>query len=344
MGFKKKTVFVVGAGAHRDYGMPTGPQLISNWGRWRHERSKTIVDDVVGRVAAAMSTVCRPSDHLRHNKPGIWAHDADYRESYADFLSRVDRLYDQLSGSPHDSIDALLSQMEPEWQDLGKMIISAMLLYEESVAVKIAYIGGWHRWLMQRCRPSVGHMQSGDLWRFQGLGVITFNYDRLFEFHIKTLAKNYGNPLVEIHSLPRMLHVYGNLRSMMDWMPNERRYCSISDPKDIANSAAGIRIADDRKANQKILNESESILFGSEQLVFLGFAFDEANMAQIGLHTRSSVTGLKVLDKDVKIYATAYEEDIDRVRRARNALGDREITWGKTGHGCVECLKSWGLE
>jgi len=343
MGFKKKTVFVVGAGAHVDYGMPTGPQLIAQLGKWRY-REANPNGDVVPSVTAALRLVCWPREEGILHK---WDHSCDEEVvagSYHEFKYRVEGLYDVLSGSPHESIDSLLSQLPEEDQKFGKLIISALLIRAEEQALRVPYLAGWHRWLANRCQPSGAPRVKDNAWRFENVDVITFNYDRLFEFHMQTLVMNYDRIVREYSHVPDPHHVYGKLDTTCDFDSIKRRYVSHPCPDAVKKSGRRIRIADGRQSVQIVDSPSARALHGAKQLVFLGFAFDELNLERIGLHVGRCRVSLDTLSNDVKIFATAFEEDVDRARRARNALGDREIIWGKTGHGCVECLKSWGLE
>ena len=339
MGFRKKTVFVVGSGAHVDYGMPTGPQLIHRLKVWCYgDRTqeeyniRKLVDDA---IQAGLS---------RDTQVGLWRPFGSAALTFHQLDARLRSLIRKLTGSPHDSLDSILAQLDAEDQKLGRSVIAALLLQPEASAFEYPQILGWHRWLSKRCQPADAPARKDSMWNFDNLSVVTFNYDRLYEYHMQTLLINWSNEPTLRSFPPEPLHVYGRLAGQVIWDDGSHRFQSRIDPSSVFQSGESIMIADGRNSDEKHFEKVRVSLQGAEQVVFLGFAFDPLNLERLGLGGGKRGLAVNLLAKGAQVFATAYEYDSDRVRRAENALAPFKITWGNPGQGCVEFLKSWDIE
>jgi hypothetical protein len=337
MGFAKKTVFVIGAGAHVNYGMPTGPELISDLRTWCYSQSSDAEREAAGRVDDALTLVCRKVKGDAH-----WCSSNVPTGDYDHELDTIKDFVRQLTGSPHDSIDSMLAAAKSH-ESLGKWIISALILRSESRALLVPGVPGWHRWFVQRCTPAVDSSQPNPVWNFQNCSIVTFNYDRLFEMHVNTLTRNWSDCDSAATGIPKPLHVYGDVQGTPRWVSQLRRFSSSPTMYDTFQSGNAIKIADGRSADDDHFKKVKDSLRGAEQVVFLGFAFDAANLLRLGLGGNDGGESSTPLNPNAKVFATAYQQDRDMVRRAQDGLGAFEINWGKTGQGCFECLKSWDI-
>lgn len=334
MGFKVPTVFVVGAGAHVDYGMPTGLGLIDELQLWcygdktghRHQERESLTE--------AILQICRPQAPITHTCDGA-------KLRFDDFDLELKQLVRQLLGSHHESIDALLVRMNERKVLVGSWLISTLLLRHQEQAIQIPRQDGWHRWLAKQCMlPRLGLETA---WDYSNVSVITFNYDNLFQYHMRTLLRNSSEHEPDLSGLPEPIHVYGSLDIRPEWKPDTRRYFFKTTPEDINRSARRLRLAGSRQPPSDAPVDPASRIWEAKQLVFLGFAFDPENMRRLGFGGPGSPLERKLVTNSTNVYATAYDGDARMKALASEMIGGANIEWGDTKQGCADSLRAWDL-
>lgn len=245
----RETTFIVGAGASRDYGIPTGEQLKSH---------------VISRAEAHGQSM--PNASYRSRMTGR-------------------QLAAALEGSGASSVDVFLEH-QPQFGKHGRYAIAAELLPREGRALSRPRpeSGDWHRWLFNAL-----HRDGMDGLPSIFPRLVVFNYDRLFETSIACMLANLtGSTLREAWAIVNaldILHVYGKLAG--DPLLNEdakRFELPQQTPLRVMEAAAGIRLmGDDRAKDDAVLAKARSWTMGAKQLIFLGFGYDKLNLERIGI-------------------------------------------------------------
>lgn len=299
-----KAVLILGAGASRDYGLPTGAELIDQV-------------EALCRGAARGGTVhhARFSEAVAH----MLTTTKGVRVNYDLVPNLLRKFADLIQGQIPTSIDWFLGQEfhdqnYPYFPDVGRLAI-AWLVGEAERPRKLDW--GAEEPELRQATPSGD--SSVDWYRsfWQALGartfddvramveaeqlrVVSFNYDRSFDQFILNRLKalymaqagslTYLQPVLELMKRLDIQHVYGELGSTLDCSYGHlraaisRRDVGASDYLLLAKTAERIAVIEHgRKAEQ----ESRFLLpkqwiESADRLVFLGFGFDEQNVKRLG--------------------------------------------------------------
>lgn len=307
------TVFVLGAGAHVDYHMPTGLQLVEGFCEWASNRP-------TGHWEQAMQTLVAPRVTM-----------ATALRTGASFRDQLFQLAHKLGGSTHGSIDSLLEDW-PEFEELGRRVTAAILLVHELHALAEVRPKGIYRWLASAADfQSTLHSASGKQELFGQAKIVTFNYDRLAEYHMARFLENQSAQIKDA-APPPVLHVYGKLASKVGRAA--ANYHGSADSEGVLASSDTIRIARTRQVTDKDeeLNEIRNTIHSASRLVFLGFDFHPANLRRLGFPARTGHI------HDVR--ASGYKLSEEKRSKARELIG-QYIDFGKEDETCVDCLERW---
>lgn len=314
------TLLVLGAGASKPFGLPTGEEL---------------------RVQ-----ICRvrnlPLAHEFLDAAGV--HDADLDG----FLRRFTR--------SALSIDAFLSQ-NPGSVDLGKKLIAAFILSAE-VSNQLWNCGGhghsdWYGQLWSRL--FVGTNRAEDIGRAP-LRIVTFNYDRSLEAFLTTsLVSSYEGVSNErataiISQIP-ILHVYGSIGTIgQDGIPYglETRLNDATPDfrRRLMAMAMNLGIRDLHvmpvERDARAIPEVTEYLRWASRIAFLGFAFDEINCARVGSRLVLP-TGANRPD----IFMTTLgltDREVERAKRAAlPAVQPLPYTPHEERARCLDAVREWDL-
>lgn len=333
VGFRKSTVFVIGAGAHVDYSMPTGQQIVDGLCAWADGKASPEWNSAIDLVAPPAWDNAGPTIDFPDGGKARRALEK----------RRLNELAHKLGGSSHESIDSLLEHWS-DYEDLGRRALSAILLVHESKALQAVRIGGLYRWLAGRCasrvtttggggQAIVQRTQSGG---FDRLSLVTFNYDRLAEYHLDKLLENHTAQRPR-DKRPRVMHMYGQLTC--EARNEATRFATKFGQETVRQCAQSIRIATSRMMTEKDedLDSARISIANASQIVFLGFAFDTTNLRRLGFPDLLHGTG------NVRIFATGYGMNTRRRASVVELIG-RDITWGGDREGCIDCLDRWDSE
>lgn len=256
---RNRTVLVLGAGASRPYDFPTGAELKRR----------------IHRLVEQGGT----NDHWRRSFDGC---DFDWN----DFL----KFGKSLIQAPTGSVDAFL-EARREFIPVGKHAIAYELTRNETPS-RMEDIGGkfdsknWYRWLFQFMTD-----EGVDNFPHNQLSVVTFNYDRSFEFFfINALMHGFGLSWGDARKLMGtipIVHVHGQLGELIEvgHDENSRSYNTDPDPRLIRIAARGIRIVHEISDGSNELmdgyHRSHRILEKAETLLFLGFGFHPSNISRL---------------------------------------------------------------
>jgi hypothetical protein len=190
------TVFILGAGASKPYGYPTGKELRSY-----------ICTDFNGELVGIY-------ENSTNKIYGIM-------ESY---LSNASKLAKEFNDSSIPSIDLFLAR-KPEYSNVGKLAIIMKILNDEQKSKfreQSKYPEqDWYSYLYNRMTSSLIEPDSYKNFRNNEVTFITFNYDRSLEQFFYESLKNSFNfasneEIVEELSKISFHHVYGKIEDL-EW-------------------------------------------------------------------------------------------------------------------------------
>jgi hypothetical protein len=273
----QKVVFVLGAGASCEYGLPSGKELCDRVGRYLDR-----------------DFIWPPTENRDLIFP-LWEAIDALTMNVADRQAAIFRV---LTGLPHAlSIDDFLYNHgeDPNMVTLGKLAIAAVIANAEAgsrlkglhdrrtlVREMPGLITSWMGKLFTRLHVGVRATRVHEL--FDPIGVINFNYDRCFEEFMlasvqtaysvneQTAASVLGN--LEIH------HPYGKLGTL-PWQLNADNSVSFGQTNALAAAADSIKTFTEQDHNPEVIQACRSLIERARIVVFLGFGYHKQNMALI---------------------------------------------------------------
>lgn len=285
-----ETVLVLGAGASRDFGFPTGGELVT-------------------RILQNVSNSSHPQYPIFH--------DACYGK---DQSSIAEKFHDVLQKAKPLSVDAWLEH-NPKFVEVGKIAIAISLLQCEQGAGLNKEKKNWYQLLFERLNSPFENFQNNKL------SIVTFNYDRSFEQHLfetfrYTHTEKSEEECKEKLNQLHILHVYGSL-GRLEWQsdnPNiplkQVPYGAKLDIVSVIAAADNIRImSEESKDLPEVFHEARRLIANAKALYFLGFGYHKTNMDRLGIY--ASV-------KPTKVMGTAYGLDYQR-RREIERLSIRDL-------------------
>jgi hypothetical protein len=273
-----KNIFILGAGASKPYGFPTGMELRE----WSIKNVYNVFDS---------------NDYLKQ------------------FISRKQQLDDfkiAFNKSNTNSIDLFLTRNK-QYDFIGKAIIAHKMIECEKRG--LSYIedknDDWYFFFYNRLTDGITEIsQLKNI--FNDFSFMTFNYDRSFEsyfsesFFYSFFSKNPSFDEIDHSIIPKtdIFHIYGSLGNYPDtpYMGNTRYIPQVFEP----NIKSIKTIYDEREVNAEIKNR----IIMAQRIFFLGFSYLPENMEKLGLS--------KIMLTNKEIYGTAYgslDAEIRRIER-----------------------------
>lgn len=281
---KKKTVFVLGAGASAPYGFPLGGRLI-----------EAVIDGLLRR----------PMDQFA----------VDVMEASECTQGQVEVFAQHLRDAGRDSIDEFLLSQE-QYREIGKTAIArALMPFEHDGALEPhAPKGVVHEpdqcWY-QYCFNNLLRSDSGTCaLKRNNLTVVTFNFDRSFERALFLFVcancvtdRNESEASRIAQEIP--VHYIHERLGAPSWLDNgltteddhARSYEPTLRSAAVRNCAESIRILGDEIESGPTLENARGALREADQVCFLGFSYHPTNLARLKI---------RVL-RGKHILGTAYE-------------------------------------
>ncbi|MBL4807042.1 MAG: hypothetical protein JKY31_07100 [Rhodobacteraceae bacterium] len=345
------TVFVIGAGASKDFGFPDGNELIANIAelceRVKQPSQYTPTESLFGNLLFSDRDVLAVSSAINiaiRDKT-----DSLTYESWTDAVTLARRIW------LAKSIDNFIHQQQsPSIQFLGKLSIVASILKAEArdvttpkdkytpVRLKLdnRYRGNLvlnyqalrNTWLGKFFREITDGLEFADLeTRFKNTKLIVFNYDGCVEYFmvnaIRTFYDVAENEALKVFEHLQIIHPYGQIGFDDDAGSTEPvrqvEYGEDFDAEKLAIAARRIKTFKEVH-NQNNKSKITGIIQDAETLVFLGFGFDEQNMRYLGCSDEK--LELMPSRQPRKIFATGYGLTKFRHEAVRVML--REIAFG----------------
>jgi hypothetical protein len=248
-------VLILGAGVSHDYGFPLGRELLLSIEKKLH--------DAAPNTRSPFARLLKECGFT-------------YSEIYA--------FRDELLESMQPSVDAFL-EWRREHQKIGKTAIAAMLagaedpqtLRTRDSTIRI-YEYLWHR------MAGAPGTYAGN-----GLSVITFNYDRSYEYFLETVLSASHTEFRQNDELLRRAishfpveHVYGALGSLkqdsMNYLPYGASHKPYPAAATVMEAADRLRLYHETQSDERTVTAVRELLAEAETVCFLGFAFHPVNV------------------------------------------------------------------
>lgn len=315
--FKRRTLFVVGAGASVEYGFPTGPTLASRisdrldikLGRWDDEYQSGDLD--------LFSKIVRrwpKEDQLFHRAALKIRNGVRLSSSIDDFLDvHVNDKYVQRVGK------AAIVKTILEYERESSLFVSRKNAYNK---MKLHDIDG--TWLIKLMRVLSRGVQPDRLDEiFDNIAFISFNYDRCIEhFFFNAIQLQYSVDSRQAAAVVQKLdiiHPYGTVGALPMDVQHGIHFGGDYDKvdEDYGTLSESIRTYTEQIEDSVELELIRSQVQRASQIVFLGFAFHDQNMALLKPSK---------LMKEKPIYGTAFgmsENDVAVVTRQLHSFFER---------------------
>jgi hypothetical protein len=303
---KPKTLFILGAGASKPYGYPTGielRELILGRGY------ENIIIDALGDDYSELAAT----------------------EKYHSFI-------DEFTRSSVYSIDSFLEH-RPEFMKIGKISIAAALFhYENDGQLRKAY-DNWYMDLFNRINTSFDTIDK------YNISFITFNYDRsleqfLFEAIRCRFGKDYNECIEKLNNIP-IIHLYGQLVDLPWQNSNGHEYLCTSmiahekSIKRIREAPSNIKLINDERSVEQSAEFQNSYqqISEADTIYFLGFGFDETNLRRLKIENMHNKT----------IHATAQGIVPTKISWINNrfSMADCRKFYLYQGYGAKEVLDTY---
>jgi len=252
MVIRLSTVLVVGAGASAPYGMPTGAGL---------------------------------RDQVLRSIGSLWLVSEDGRLP----SSEIEQFKTDLSTSGFASVDAFL-EWRPKWAEVGKTAMAAVLLAGEQRARQELFPP--HGRVRDRWLEALWSRIGAPTWKEvvqRPLGIVTFNYDRLVEHYLCSVAKTrFGVEPATVLKWCPVVHVHGSLGHYDSRLLNTVRPGSA----EIADAARAIKIVHETGDGEPQVEIARRLVDDAHRVLFLGFGYNPTNLARIGISPETNAKRL----------------------------------------------------
>lgn len=281
---RRKTVFVVGAGASSEVGLPTGPGLSVQIA----SRLDFEVDRQGGHLASG-------DEQVYHCLHAFLAARRATHPAMADMFRHAKRLRNGMRQGL--SIDTFLDthQDEPDLVFCGKAAIARVILdaegsssmYADATSQSVDWDRLGQTWYPQLWKTLSQGVSKSDIDKiFKNVSFVVFNYDRCVElFLLASLQNHFNLDLAHARSLVNsvpILHPYGSLGPMV-WQHTTDPTLSIGFGEQrlgsqLVHTAGQIRTFSEQVTEITTLASIQQLMAGAERVVILGFAYHDQNM------------------------------------------------------------------
>jgi hypothetical protein len=283
---KTNTLFILGAGASKPFGYPTGIEL-------RNEIlfGNTYENDIISAL----------------NR---------YDDNTDTFRKDIKNFRDAFSKSGGYSIDAFLEERPKDhpFMYIGKTFIAKILTSrEKDNDLRINIEENWYMYLFKRMRVSFEELGQNNI------SFITFNYDRSLEYFLfdaikEQFDKGADECITMMENFP-IVHLYGQLDALPWQGPDGKEYSTVKGLNARLRAAPqNIQLINDERdvKSSEYFQKAYKLIEQAERIFFLGFSFDKTNLERLRLDR---------IEKRKEIVATTYkveEAELKRIDRYFN--------------------------
>jgi hypothetical protein len=293
---KGKTVFVLGAGASNEAGLPTGSELaeaIAGLLDIKFDHGTQFSGSYEVALALRALVYSQNSRDINPYLYKAWA----IRDATPLVLS-IDNFIDAHRGDEKIEICGKLG--------IARAILDAerdCKLYFDGANAKGLNISGlvntWYVRLLQLLTEGVDKSQLTKI--FENTAFIIFNYDRCLEhFLVEALTAYYVadvNEMRQIVKAAKFIHPYGVV-GRLDWIrPEGASFGADIGGEPLLEIASQLKTFTEQFSDEAMRTDLQAAMVQANTIVFLGFAFHEQNMKLLEPGARSDVR---------RVFATAY--------------------------------------
>lgn len=302
---RRKTVLVLGAGASHPYGFPLGTGLAQRIRLNLQSQATPYFEQI--RKLCELPDNPTPSDF--------------YAPHVAAFAAHFD-------ASDVRSIDRFLLHND-QYATVAKAAIAQVLLScEEAHQLINVRQDHWYQYLADQMEAPFDELARNQV------SVISFNYDRsLEEYLYRRWCNTHPRHQPKVASLVNglsILHVHGHL-GPLEWQPDAehaRPYRSTFENSELLRASRHIRTIYEARA--ETFETAKQMLLAAERIIFLGFAYDAANLSSLGVASFG--------DHGKEISGTAFElTDLERNEIKRSGM--HTIKFGHDVHRSLDFLR-----
>lgn len=275
---KDKTVLILGAGASRPYGYPLMDDLR---------------DDIIDNFEEHYVQYIRKHEEESVGRPADSSTTNDITNIAGD---RARAFIKKFDGSKLMIDEFLAEDDNKDFRRIGKFAIVCSIVAFENESFndrkKLKQEGDWYRSFYRQLFNALKPGQRHQLWDHK-FSVVTFNYDRSFEYYIWDSLVNafrgHTKSIEEKLNNIDIVHVYGQLLKL-PWQHNKPwekdpgyyDYKKIDSYDEIERCAKNIDIMHSSRKNSKRVIKARDLISKAKKLIFLGFGFDNFNMTTLG--------------------------------------------------------------
>jgi hypothetical protein len=291
---KRRTLFILGAGASMPYGFPSGAALKE----WLCDAPK------------------RASGQL-------------LQEHFGTPERAIVHFANTLRASGQSSIDSFLAR-RLDFTEIGKLCIAAELCRCEvpKELQRLQNPDHWYALLWEALQRDAERLE--DI-RTNTIKIVTFNYDRSLEFFLfeaikHTFGVNDDLALAALDSLP-IIHAYG---STGQFSAEKKMGYRTFDHEDLSayslrTAAQSIRVIPESREGDPAFQEAQKAVIWCQTLCFLGFGFDFLNLARLNIPSALKDRGANGLPWILTSAVDKTEVELDAYRQ-RVCGGDNKWT------------------
>ena len=286
--FRARTVFVVGAGASIEVGMPVGSTLLETivklteirFDRWQQVQGSPAVTEALKRSLVNQDDTEEINRHL----------EAGWQLAKSAKLAL--------------SIDNLIDALEdPKVELMGKIGIAQAILEAEKASPKFKPVDApqdgidiskfddtWYNSLSKLLTENVRKSEIGDI--FHNLEIINFNYDRCLEQYLQySLSEYYGVSVEQVRAVMSKLPIhrpYGSV-GKLPWQQGEGAKVEFGrpTPASVASVSKELRTFTEQVHDDGALEAIRRAVSTADRVVFLGFGFHRQNVQLIAASVQS---------------------------------------------------------
>lgn len=289
--FTKPTVIILGAGASRHYGYPTGEEL---------------VDEVVKQSAAIIAYYAEAPNgqFIRSTYNSTHPNHCREESAFHIFIQQLKDVSAAIKSANPVVIDYFLGHNK-ELQDIGKLLIAMVIMKHEKNNLPPPKTKGSDGVLRQEndwVRFIVNEMTSGctqpdDLVKKNDITFITFNYDLSLEQRINLALSQYryfsnAGAVEQFFKNGKIHHIYGKLREFYpaNPFPKIQGIFSGDELKDRIDAAyeASRNLRTIAPEEKETSPEIARAIERAEHVYVLGYGFDKTNSTLLQLGQRST--------------------------------------------------------
>lgn len=324
--FRAKTVFVIGAGASVEVGLPMGSELLEQivkltnikFDFGRMNQGDPAIVDALKIILNEGGQVEKLNKHLH----AAW----QLGESSKQALS-IDNVIDALEDS--------------EVELVGKLGIVRAILNAEAGSSSFRrtqnnpeklYLSNfdksWYSSFTKILTEVIRKSSVEDI--FGNVEIINFNYDRCIEHYLPySLASYYGMPVEVLRDIMQSLPIYRpyGVAGRLPWQKGDAPSVGFgqASPQQLADIAQQVRTFTERVEEGRELTAMRSSIARADRIVFLGFAFHRQNVELLSQKTQdhceiiATAYGISKSDKSV------IENELSKSFELEPVLGDTRI-------------------